>query len=70
MIGRKQAIININTGQNVVDAAMAEIARLIATGNKARDGGGKKNRARNRIRNAGQSNSAWLYKNNKEGARQ
>ena len=30
-------MININTGQNVIDSAMAKIDRLIATGNKARE---------------------------------
>ena len=32
-------MININTGQNVAILADQEIARLIATGNKARDSG-------------------------------
>ena len=30
-------MIDINTGRNPIDTAMAEIDRLIATGNKARD---------------------------------
>ena len=36
-------MININTGQNVAILAEQEIARLIAKGNKARDGDRKTN---------------------------